>query len=88
MAVIIVRCPKTREDILPGIEITEADFRAVPLTVSGVRCPRCGEQHSWLPYAARMAEALTASIDKAPSVVPCLDETTPQPAHSRDDGER
>jgi hypothetical protein len=66
MSIIVVRCPKTGKEILPGIEIAEADFRSIPAAADRVRCPVCGEQHTWLPYAARMAEALAASMHKAP----------------------
>ncbi|HLL27253.1 MAG TPA: hypothetical protein VKT73_06340 [Xanthobacteraceae bacterium] len=67
MAVIILRCHKTHTDILPGIEISEADFQSIPPAARPVKCPVCGEEHSWLPYAARVAEAL-ARAGKGPSV--------------------
>jgi hypothetical protein len=68
MAVIIVRCPKTRKDILPGIEIAAADFRSIPSAPSRVKCPVCGEEHAWLPYAGRVAEAFASRFAKAPSI--------------------
>ena len=73
MAIIVVRCPKTREAILPGIDIGAAEFGSIP-SANRAKCPICGEKHAWLPYAARMVEALTASIRKAPPMVPSSDK--------------
>ena len=75
MAVIVVRCPKTRKDILPGIEIAVANIGSIPPVPSRVKCPECGEEHSWLPYAAGVAEAFAARAAKARSI-PSPDETS------------
>jgi len=85
MAVIVVRCPKTRRDILPGVEIAKADFRPVPSVVRSVKCPVCDEEHLWLPYAARMAEALAIHSDSAPSIDPSPDRParSEKPARGR-----
>jgi hypothetical protein len=82
MSIIIVRCPKTGKEVLPGIEIAEADFRSIPAAADRVRCPVCGEQHTWLPYAARMAEALAASMHKAPSIDPAADVAARTKVHT------
>jgi len=58
MAVIVLRCPKTGRNIEPAIDIGAVDFRAIPAAGGGVSCPVCGEQHAWLPYAARLGEAM------------------------------
>jgi hypothetical protein len=58
MAQIVLRCPKTGRNIEPAIEIAAVDFRAIPAAGEGVFCPICGEQHGWLPYAARLGEAM------------------------------
>lgn len=76
MAVIVVRCPKTRKEVLPGIEIAEADFRSIQPAPSPVKCPICGEEHSWLPFAAGAAAALSARNGKARSVDQQSDETS------------
>lgn len=58
MAVIILRCPKTGKNIEPPVEIGTLDFQAIPAGGQGVSCPICGERHGWLPYAARLADAM------------------------------
>jgi hypothetical protein len=84
MAIIVVRCPKTRVAILPGIDVGEADFGSTPCVPTGVKCPVCGEEHFWLPYAARAAEAL-ARLTKAPALAPSSEKTSlPQSKPARD----
>lgn len=58
MAAIILRCPKTRVEILPAIEIAKADFRTMQSAGTPAKCPVCGEEHVWLPYAAGIVTAL------------------------------
>jgi hypothetical protein len=88
MAIIVVRCPKSRVAILPGINVGEADFGSTPCVSIGVKCPVCGEEHFWLPYATRAAEAL-ALLAKAPALPPSPEKTSlPQSKPALDNVDR
>jgi hypothetical protein len=56
VGIIIVRCPKTDQEISTGIEIEPDDFRLLPPVKGRVQCPLCGEEHSWFPSAARLKD--------------------------------
>lgn len=66
MTLIVLRCPKTHKDILPGIHVT--DFRSAPTVAQPIKCPICGDEHSWLPYAADAAEAIAKAFGSRETV--------------------
>jgi hypothetical protein len=56
VGIIVVRCPKTDQEISTGIEIEPEDFLLLPPVAGRVQCPLCGEEHSWLPSTARVKD--------------------------------
>jgi hypothetical protein len=56
VGIIVVRCPKTDQEISTGIEIEPGDFLLLPPVAGRVQCPLCGEEHLWLPSQARVKD--------------------------------
>jgi hypothetical protein len=48
MGAILIRCPNTQELVPVGIDTDKETFASLPnVTASPVRCPLCGEEHTW-----------------------------------------
>lgn len=47
MAMVKIKCPVTGKDVPTGIEMDLQSFSSVTLTNNRVRCPHCGEMHTW-----------------------------------------
>ncbi len=56
MGVIVIRCPKSGEEISTDIEIEPEGLLRLPPVTSETVCPLCGEVHAWRPRQARVAE--------------------------------
>jgi hypothetical protein len=65
VGIIVVRCPKTDQEISTGIEIEPDDFLLLPPVAGRVQCPLCGEEHSWLPSTARVKDVELRVIGQA-----------------------
>jgi hypothetical protein len=65
VGIIVVRCPKTDQEISTEIEIEPEDFLLLPPVAGRVQCPLCGEEHSWLPSTARVKDVELRAIDQA-----------------------
>jgi hypothetical protein len=65
VGIIVVLCPKTGQEISTGIEIEPGDFLLLPPVAGPVQCPLCGDEHSWLPSAARAKDVELRAIDQA-----------------------
>jgi hypothetical protein len=62
VGIIVVRCPKTDQEISTGIEIEPEDFPVLPPVAGRVQCPLCGDEHSWLPSQARVKDVELRAI--------------------------
>jgi hypothetical protein len=53
MGAIMIRCPTTNELVSVGIDTDKDTFAGLPdVRATPVRCPACGQQHSWSPKDA------------------------------------
>jgi hypothetical protein len=64
VGIIVVRCPKTSQEISTGIEIEPEDFQSLPPVRGRVECPLCGEEHSWFPSTARLKDVELSQINQ------------------------
>ena len=58
MLILMIRCPRTGQDISTGIETDDESFHNLPDVVVYTRCPHCGIDHAWWPDEARLTESL------------------------------
>jgi hypothetical protein len=56
VGMIVIRCPKTGQEVSTGIEIQPENFQLLPPVAGRVHCPLCGEEHSWLPSTAQVKD--------------------------------
>jgi hypothetical protein len=64
VGMIVIRCPKTGQEVSTGIEIEPENFQLLPPVAGRVQCPLCGEEHSWLPSAAQVKDVEFRAIDQ------------------------
>jgi hypothetical protein len=57
MGVIMIRCPRTGQDVPTGIEMRSSDFQRAPVFFARVQCPACGREHEWFAKDAWVSEA-------------------------------
>jgi hypothetical protein len=76
VGIIVVRCPKTNQEISTGIEIEPEDFLLLPPVAGRVQCPLCGEEHSWLPSTARVKDVELRVIGEAKPSDPSAADAT------------
>jgi hypothetical protein len=58
MLIVMIRCPRTGQDVATGIETDEESFKTLPDVLSYTRCPHCGIDHAWWPDEARLSDSL------------------------------
>jgi len=54
--VIMIRCPRTGQDVPTGIEMRSSDFQRAPVFFARVQCPACGREHEWFAKDAWVSE--------------------------------
>ena len=47
MAMLMIKCPRTRQDISTGILTDTDSYQKIPDTLAYTRCPHCGLEHAW-----------------------------------------
>jgi uncharacterized C2H2 Zn-finger protein len=57
MGVVVIRCPRTGEDVPTGIEMDRASWETLPVVTSKMHCPSCGAEHVWSKTYARFVES-------------------------------
>jgi hypothetical protein len=62
MGVIVIRCPKTGQEISTGIEIEEGELQRLPPVESRTYCLLCGDTHPWHPQHARVSDPLLSDL--------------------------
>jgi endogenous inhibitor of DNA gyrase (YacG/DUF329 family) len=55
MAMVMIRCPKTGQDVPTGIDTDFRTFSGLPTTLARAHCPHCGRNHTWNKDAAWLA---------------------------------
>jgi hypothetical protein len=53
---IMIKCPRTAQQVFTGVETDPASFERLPDTGGHLRCPICGQQHMWGKRNARLSE--------------------------------
>ncbi|HWL30876.1 MAG TPA: hypothetical protein VNQ50_01980 [Xanthobacteraceae bacterium] len=61
MGAVTIRCPRTGRSVSTEIETEPSDFSRLPAVVARMRCPLCGEEHTWTASEAWL---------EAPDLVP------------------
>jgi hypothetical protein len=56
MSVIMIRCPKTGDEVSTGIECENDDFKKLPFVITQTACPCCGDEHCWTKSDAWLNE--------------------------------
>jgi hypothetical protein len=74
MATVMIRCPRTGRAVSTQIDTEVSVFERLPEVASSLRCPACGEEHSWTARDAWLADAPLAPEHPA---------ADPQPAKLR-----
>ncbi len=46
-AELMIKCPRTGQDISTGILTDPASYQKIPETLAYTRCPHCGLEHAW-----------------------------------------
>ncbi len=57
MGVLMLRCSMTDRNFSTGINSDKRKFRLMPDTTRVVRCPQCGQEHSWRPQDAWLVDS-------------------------------
>jgi hypothetical protein len=60
MGVLTIMCSRTGDYVSTGIEIDLDGFKALPATLSRMRCPACGYEHVWHKGSAWVSEGAAA----------------------------
>ena len=49
MSSLMIRCPKTGQNVWTGIETDLESLKSIPDTLFYAACPQCGFDHAWWP---------------------------------------
>jgi hypothetical protein len=63
MAMVMIRCPKTGQDVPTGIDTDSRTFSGLPTALARAHCPHCGRDHTWNKDAAWLAGDCSADAD-------------------------
>jgi hypothetical protein len=58
MSLLMVRCPRTGQEVWTGIETDPDSFRKIPDDLFYTWCPHCGLDHAWWRDEAWLVYAL------------------------------
>ncbi len=73
MAMLMIKCPRTGQDVSTGILTVSDSYQKIPETLAHSRCPHCGLEHAWWRNEAWLAEEEPAQLpsdDKSPDEHP------------------
>jgi hypothetical protein len=54
---VMIRCAESGESVPAGVSIDAATFKTSTLSDQTVRCPHCGQEHTWSKKDAWIEEA-------------------------------
>jgi hypothetical protein len=52
---IVIFCPKTNQEVPTDIVVNISTFKGLPIGEAQLRCPACGEEHTWSVKDAMLA---------------------------------
>jgi hypothetical protein len=59
MFIVMIRCPRTGQDVATGIETDDDEsFHNLPDIIAYTHCPHCGIDHAWWPDEAWLTDSL------------------------------
>jgi hypothetical protein len=61
---LVIVCPKNKSEVPTGIVVDITTFREMPVGISKLRCPSCGDEHTWAPADAQLASLSLSEQDK------------------------
>ena len=53
---LVMRCPRTGQEVPTGIETDPDSFRLIPDVMIYTACPHCGIDHAWWPNEAWLTD--------------------------------
>src|ERR1700720_3883487 len=53
MGVVMIRCPRTGDEVSTGLEMDQATWEGLPVVPSRMHCPACRAEHVWSRTYAR-----------------------------------
>jgi len=56
MPTVMITCPKTKESVSTGMAMDKASFDGSTLAGNTIKCPACGEKHTWSKEDAFLAD--------------------------------
>ena len=65
MSLLMVRCPRTGQEVWTGIETDPDSFRKIPDDLFYTWCPHCGLDHAWWRDEAWLVDALARPMTMA-----------------------
>jgi hypothetical protein len=65
MSLLMIRCPRTGQEVWTGIETEPDSFRKIPDDLFYTSCPHCGLDHAWWHDEAWLVDALARPMTMA-----------------------
>ena len=65
MSLLMIRCPRTGQEVWTGIETDPDSFRKIPDDLFYTSCPHCGLDHAWWRDEAWLVHALARPLTMA-----------------------
>jgi hypothetical protein len=56
MGQVMIRCPRTGQEIATGLQSDDASFKRMPVFYGRTFCPVCRAEHNWFAREAWVAE--------------------------------
>jgi hypothetical protein len=56
MSLLMIRCPRTGQEVSTGLETDPDSFQTIPDVLDYTPCPHCGIDHAWWPDEAWLAD--------------------------------
>jgi hypothetical protein len=60
MGTVMIRCPRTGQEISTGMEVDATSFKATPVFFARSYCPICRTEHEWFAKDAWVCETVPA----------------------------
>ena len=56
MPAVMIKCPRTLRPVCTGVEADLSNFNGLLDVASRIRCPHCGDDHTWWKREAWLAD--------------------------------
>jgi hypothetical protein len=64
MGTVMIRCPRTGQEISTGMEVDATSFSAMPVFFARSYCPICRTEHEWFAKEAWVCETVPAHAQR------------------------